>query len=167
MLTSVTSSAVMASVILIDDANALVARRVRLRDRLRARFRAFALDQALAAGAPPEKDAALTLRARTLIDERTRCELGSALRRLVIGADRRPSVVHVPASSPTLDGAGDLLDELAIRLLAPAPVEARGVAQARLLLSDGTSPLFWSRRSAQSRERVQRALSALEPASVE
>jgi hypothetical protein len=156
---------VMASVILIDvNADTVVTRRVRLRDRLRARVKAFALDQAIAAGASPDTDAALTLRARELISERTRSQLGTALREASSG-DSGPSVVRVSACRQAVEEASDLIAELARRLLAPAPVEARGVAQARLLLSDATSPLFWSRRSAESRERVQQALTALEPAS--
>jgi hypothetical protein len=157
----------MTSVILIGpEANTLVTRRIRVRDRMRARFRAFSLDQAIAAGAPPDRDAALTLRARKLISERTRSELGSALECASADVDPHPSVVRVSASSRTVDDARDLIAQLARRLLAPVPVEPRGVAQARLLLSDGTSPLFWSRRSAESRERIEQVLAALEPAPV-
>jgi hypothetical protein len=154
----------MASVVLIDaGADTVFTRRVRMRDRLRARFRAFALDEAIAAGAPPDSDAALTLRAGKLIGERTRSQLGSALREASTGVNRSPSVVRVAACPAAVEDASDLIGELVRRLLAPAPVEARGVAQARLLLSDGTSPLFWSRRSAESRERVRHVLAALEP----
>jgi hypothetical protein len=158
----------MRSVILIDpDANALVTQRVRLRDRLRARFRSFVLDEAIAAGIAPDSDAALTLRAQRLIGEETRCQLGLALRRASARSGSGPSLSRISACSQVADDAEELIARLALRLLAPTPVEARGVAQARLLLSDATSPLFWSRRSAQSSERVQRTLAALEPKPVE
>src|SRR3954468_14585352 len=59
---------------------------VRLRDRIAARVRAFDLDRRLAEGVPPERSAALALRARRLVDPRY-CE------RL---ARRLHAVVHEP-----------------------------------------------------------------------
>jgi len=37
-----------------------------------------------------------------------------------------------------------LNDQVASRLLAPRPVSAHGVARLRLLLSEGTGPMYWS-----------------------
>jgi hypothetical protein len=154
----------MASVVLINArAGAVFTQRIRIRDRLRARLGAFRLDRAIAAGAAPDTDAALTLRAEKLLDERTRRQLGSALWKASTQVDPRPIGTRVSPSRRALLDASDLLNRLALRLLAPAPVEARGVAHARLLLSDGSGPLFWSRRSAQLRERAWRALEELEP----
>jgi len=141
----------------------VVAQRVRIRDRLGARFNAFGLDQALASGTPPDASAPLALRARRLISERTRRQLGGTLRRVVGQRDRCPSVVHVTARRQTVVEASDLLVQLEQRLLAPAPVDARGVAQARILLSDGSGPLFSNRLGGDLRGRVQRAIDALEP----
>src|SRR4051812_11417562 len=49
------------------------------------------------------------------------------------------------------------------RLLATAPVDVRGVAQARVLLSDGSGPLFWRRSPESLRARIREAIEALEP----
>jgi hypothetical protein len=155
---------VMTSMILIEGpANSVVARRIGIRDRLGARFRAFELDQALADGTPPDTSAVLALRARRLIAERTRRQLGETLRRVVDRRGRCPSVVHVSACPQTVVDVEDLLAQLARRLLAPAPVDARGVAQARILLSDGSGPLFWNDRAAELPGRLRGALEALEP----
>ena len=37
-----------------------------------------------------------------------------------------------------------LIDQVALRLLGPRPVSARGIARLRLLLSDGAGPMYWS-----------------------
>ncbi|OLE37274.1 MAG: hypothetical protein AUG48_04905 [Actinobacteria bacterium 13_1_20CM_3_68_9] len=59
--------------------------------------------------------------------------------------------------------ARDDLDLLARRLLSGAPVDVRGVAQARVLLSDGSGPLFWRRSPENLRARIREAIEALEP----
>ena len=38
--------------------------------------------------------------------------------------------------------AADLIDTVTLRLHSPRPVDARGMARLRLLLSDGTGPLY-------------------------
>jgi hypothetical protein len=72
-------------------------------------------------------------------------------------------VVRAPTSREAVAESCDELGLLAARLLAPAPVEARGVAQVRLLLSDGAGPLYWARRPGELRRRVREAREALEP----
>lgn len=141
----------------------IVPHRVRLRDRLRARLRSVELDRALAAGARPEQSAALELRARNLIAARTRSEFGHSIRRIARPSRSAPSVVRVPAAGTTLADSDHLLHRLARRLLAPAPVDARGMAQVRLLLSDGSGPLFDRRRASELGLRLEAATQALEP----
>jgi hypothetical protein len=136
---------------------------IRFRDRLRALLRGFALDRDLAAGAEVERSPALALRARHLLSARTREDLGSNLRRIANRDRSAPSLVHVPIAGNAAAEAADLLGQVAARLLAPAPVDMRGVAQVSLLLSDGSGPLFDRRRTGELRSCLELALRDLEP----
>lgn len=126
---------------------ALVAQPPGLRDRIAVRFRAFELDRALADGAPPEGDAALALRARQLTGARRRRRVARELHRVVrdargpVALGVRQPAIRLPVCRRKVAAAD--LERLARRLLAPAHVAARGVAQARLLLVDGAGPLYW------------------------
>jgi hypothetical protein len=122
----------------------VVAERPRLRDHLAARWLAHPLDLALADGASPETNAALALRAQRLTEPDRRWSTAGALRRIVREARDgcrprfgrvRPNPRAVMAASRELSGLADTLDD-------PGPVAARGVAQAWLLLTDGTGPLY-------------------------
>ena len=55
------------------------------------------------------------------------------------------------------------LEALADRLQAPDQVAAQGVAQARLLLTDGTGPLYRRGETDDLRAAVARALACLQP----
>jgi hypothetical protein len=59
--------------------------------------------------------------------------------------------------------AAQELDALADRLLSPDPVSAQGVAQARLLLTDGTGPLYRRGAAEDLRDALTRALACLDP----
>ena len=115
-----------------------------LRARLAARWRRRRLDRALAAGIPPEADAALALRAEELTDLARRRSIASALRELVREAREgaplepariRPDRRRVASASEELSALADTLED-------PGPVAANGVAQAWILLTDGTGPLY-------------------------
>jgi hypothetical protein len=141
-------------------------RRARWRDRVVARLRAGWLDRELAAGVAPETDAALALRAQRLIGPGPRRALGRQVERLVRDAH---SVGHwvvapIPPRRREVLDASDDLNALADRLLAPDPVAVRGVAQVRVLLSDGSGPLYFFGASERLRSAVRRALRSLEPA---
>jgi hypothetical protein len=125
----------------------------RLRDRVACRLRAGALDRAIASGAS-SGDAVLALRAGELVRRCQREELASGLRRVLRAAGRDPLVRR-----EVLRGRAELA-RLASRLQAPGPVEARGVAQVRLLLTDGTGPLY---NRGDVRAAAERALAALAP----
>jgi hypothetical protein len=122
----------------------LIAPRARLTDRLAARWRSRTLDEVLADGAAPESSAAVALRARRLIDPCERRSIADGLRRLVREAREGPvrSRVRVAACWNRVAAAGDELDELADALSQPGPVAVHGVAEALLLLTDGTGPLY-------------------------
>ncbi len=146
------------------NARLLVAERARLRDRARVHVSPGRLDEALAAGAPSESDPALALRARQLVARRYRVALAASYRRLVRDArehgrrSRRrvnPPRAHVTASAEELVRLADALGQ-------PEPVAPRGVAEARLLLADGTGPLYDAAAGARLRDSASRATSHLQ-----
>ena len=58
----------------------------------------------------------------------------------------------------------ETLGDLAERLVSPGPLGARGLAQVRLLVTDGASPLYWRGATEDLHAFAARALEALEPA---
>ena len=138
----------------------LVAGRATLRDRMSARWRPARLDRALAEGAPPESSPALALRARRLTALSRRRSLAGALRRIVREAleDARVSRGRVRPDRNGVEAAREELTALADGLADPRPVAAHGVAQAWLLVTDGTGPLYnaCSRRQSPRRRRPRR-----------
>jgi hypothetical protein len=138
-------------------------RPVRLRDRIAARVRAFDLDRRLAEGVPPERSAALALRARRLVDpryaERLARRLGEVVTEAVFGRTRRASI---PVRLDAVAAVSADIDDLARRLVAPGAVAVPGIAQVALLLSDGAGPLYSSRSGEDLGAAVRRARAALE-----
>lgn len=121
-----------------------IADRPRLRDRAWARWCSRRLDRELADGTPPESAAALALRAQRLTTLRNRRHLASALERVVRPAREGAAACYVmvaPCRS-RVDAARDELRQLADALSEPGPVAPRGVAQATILLGDGTGALY-------------------------
>src|SRR4051812_13304454 len=94
--------------------DAVEPRPVRLRDRIAARVRAFDLDRRLAEGVPPERSAALALRARRLVDprygERLARRLGDIVLEAVVGRRRRASI---PIRLDAVAAGSAAIDELA------------------------------------------------------
>jgi hypothetical protein len=137
-------------------------RPVRLRDRIAARLRAFDLDRSLAEGVPPERSAALALRARRLVDPRYGERLARRLQLILhearFGLVRRASV---PIRLDAVSAVSDEIDDLARRLVAPGAAAVRGIAQVALLLCDGAGPLY-SARGEDLGAAVRRARAALE-----
>ncbi len=119
------------------------ARRHRLRDRVRARLLATALDRALAQGVPADASPVLELRAQALARASVADELAHQLRRIVLEAHQppRPSV-RIGGCRQRVLAVEDELRLLASRLQAPRPVPVTAIAQVRLLLTDGTGPLY-------------------------
>ena len=83
-------------------------------------------------------------------------ELDARRSRTSLGAQVRPRSSEVLA-------AADELDALADRLLAPDLVDARGVAQVRLPLRDGTGPLYYCGATEDLRSAASRVLRHLQP----
>jgi hypothetical protein len=122
----------------------VVARQPRLSDRLAARLRARRLNRALAQGTPPEASAPLALRAQRLTEPEERSSIARELRRILREAHqpRHPEFARVLPSRGSVWAAREELRRLADTLEDPGPVAAAGVAQAWILLTDGTGPLY-------------------------
>lgn len=137
---------VMATLVLADKRNpgCVIVARSRATARVRVRLCARQLDRALARGISPDSDAGLSVRAHDLIGARTRDSLAHAIRRLVHEATHpvRPGCFGVPICRSKVRRSRRALEELADRLVSGEPLDARGVAQLRLLLSDGAGPLY-------------------------
>jgi hypothetical protein len=167
-VTGINISVVTSSVLLLTPVrgvadDVLQPRRIRLRDRLAARVRRHALDRRLAAGEPPERSAALSVRATRLIQPAVGDFLARELAAIVAEADGRDVARgRIAARRRAVFEAADDLEALARRLAAPHPRSARGVAQVRLLLADGTGPLYSRRSGEDLAVAVRRACAALE-----
>ena len=143
----------------------VVPKRAGWRERVAARLRPNRLDTELARGAAPTR-AALALRAQDLGERRNRERLGRSIRRILDDArrDRPPSIARVPIQRSEVLAAAWELDRIAETLLTPGPVAASGVAQVRLLLSNGAGPLYTRDAPDGLRSAATRALDALQPA---
>jgi hypothetical protein len=142
------------------------------RDRLRARWHAGHLDHELANGASPDSTVDRSLRAQSLVRPGTRRDLARSMERVLAAATQRPTAGRLPApvSRAPVAACAAELNELISRLLAPGPVAAQGVAQARLLLTEAGGPLYrvgHRAGAAELRAKVRDAagaLNALDPA---
>jgi hypothetical protein len=112
-------------------------------DRLWAQLRARRLDRALARGVPAEGSQALSWRAQVLTRPSVTHELGTELRRLVSEAhEPGRALLRVHADAERLLSVEAELRRLASRLDSARPSHPAGVAKVRLLLTDGTGPLY-------------------------
>ena len=136
----------MTTLVLTDRRNpgCVIVARSRATARVRARVCARQLDRELAQGVSPDSSAGLSVRAHDLIGSRARQLLAQAIRRLVQEATHplRPMHFSVPVCRSKVRHSRRTLEELADRLSSGEPLDARGVAQLRLLLSDGAGPLY-------------------------
>jgi hypothetical protein len=138
--------------------------RTRTLIRVRARVQARRSDRALASGISPDSSACLSVRAHELIGGPTRAALARAIRRLVDEAGHRvrPMSFNVLICRSKIRRSRDTLEDLADRLLSDGPLDARGLAQIRLLLSDGAGPLYNHPGANDLEAALERAIVALE-----
>jgi hypothetical protein len=142
-------------------------RRVRARDRVAARLHADRLDRELARGVAPDANAQLALRARRLLKPAFRAQVASGLRRLVYFVQAHPPRSgDVMLMREQIHSAIPELRQLADRLEAAEPLDVRGIARTRLLLTDPAGPLFYRRRADGVSAAVAAALEALTPSAV-
>jgi hypothetical protein len=143
----------------------VVTRPCRLHARVLAWLGAWWLDQALAAGVSPDGGVLLSLRAHRLIGLTTRRSLAAELRDLLPRARRR---AHPLDNGAAVCAVGVLQTRasilaLADRLDAWEPVEPAGVARVRVLLRDGTGPLYSEEPTDELERSLVAALDALDP----
>ena len=109
------------------------------------RLRAARFDRALAVGVPAPAGSALAAHAARLTSVAERHTIARALRRAVRDANDDTGATQtgrVPMHRANIASAEALIAQVALRLHAPHPVSARGMARLRQLLSDGTGPLY-------------------------
>lgn len=111
---------------------------------IRARLRRERSDRRLASGISPDTSVELSIRARALLSARARRQLARNWRRLIEIAETPPHAfdARVPMARGAIRRAADLIDELAAQLESGEPVDAAGIAQARLLLIEPGGPVY-------------------------
>ena len=133
--------------------------------RVRARLFPGRLDAELADGERVTSGSATAVHAQRLVSVRERETVARSLRQCLQdardGAD--PAVMfssRVRVNRRNVLAAEDLIDKLTLRLHSPRPVSPRGMAVLRMLLTDGTSPLYELGRG-DLEERLAGALATL------
>ena len=145
----------------------------RLGDGILARVFGASLDTLLAVGCAPESSRLLTARARQLVSLPERRSIAHSWEHLLRVAQHAPerrttgspaAAAAVPVRAERIVAAEPAIRDLVSRLAAPLPVPARGVAMARVLLSDATGPVYSRRSRADLTARVVAAAAQLDPA---
>lgn len=154
--------------ILLDDSDRCVtARDATVFERLVSHVRAAKLDRELAGGARADGSAVRALRAQALVRPSMRRALARSVEELVeeaaIGGHPLRTEARVPIRRETVMEAADELQVLVGRLLAPGPVRARGVAEVKLLLTDGAGPIYYPGDTGDLRASVLNAAEDLQP----
>lgn len=115
-----------------------------IRARIEARLRTTRLDAALAVGAPTPPGSAIAVRAHRLTSRSEREATARTLRRAVRDAasDVRQITSRIPLHRRNITECRELMEIIAQRLKAPAPVSARGMARLSRVISDGCGPMY-------------------------
>jgi hypothetical protein len=127
-----------------DPVHATAATSASLAARLRAKVFAARFDQQVESGAAVRAGSALAVHTAQLTSTRERERLAGSLHHVVRAAHyRSPGIpLRTPLHRAGIVSVEDLIAEVILRLHAPVPVRARGIARLRMLLSDGTGPLY-------------------------
>jgi hypothetical protein len=133
-----------------------------LETRVRARLFGRSIDDRLLAGISPYEDGALAARRELLVGVRYRTRVAAALRRMVDRARRpQPFQPAIPVRSKEVLETEDEILSLADELEHIPDANPRGVILASLLLTDGTSPVYWHKAQLALDVAVKHAHSAL------
>jgi hypothetical protein len=132
-----------------------------LSQRLRTLWHRTELDHQLARGVDPATSDELELRAEQLLSRRS--ELASYVDEVLDRAHRPVAfTVEVPLRRAEVRACADDLLALGRRLRDDAPIDVHGAAQAWILLTDGSSPLYLD-GGVSLRHAVRSARLALDP----
>jgi hypothetical protein len=120
------------------------ARQAPLGARVVARLRAHGLDGRLAKGADPAASTLLSLRADALVARAERDRIATDLERILTLAERGEPrrLGAVPVQRHQVTAAAGPIRRLVALLRGPEAVAPRGVAIARRLVVDGTTPVY-------------------------
>jgi hypothetical protein len=120
------------------------ATRVPYGTRVMARLLAHKFDRMLAVGVTPADGSPLALHAARLTSVDEREAIAHSLRRSVADARNRDAAMssRIPLNTPNITAAEDRIDQITLRLHSPRPVTARGMARLRVLLADGSGPMY-------------------------
>ena len=111
--------------------------------RVMARLRPVTYDRMLAVGVEPAPGSPLDAHERRVTSAAERRAIVCTLRRVRRhGRGGAPLERAMPLHSANVGAAAGLIDRLILRLQAPQPVCARGMARLRLVLADGSGPLY-------------------------
>jgi hypothetical protein len=138
----------------------------RVRLALLAWWRASELDRQLATGASPATDTLLAVRACNITTRRSRGRIADGLLGALrsAGAKRPTFTAAVPPHREEVRASRELLQVIADRVRAPAPVAASGMAMLHALLSEPDSPLYRPECQGALTSHLHTAAAALEPA---
>jgi hypothetical protein len=127
-----------------------------------ARLRAYQLDRQLAVGVPAPARSALAVHQARLVTVAEREAIASTLRQALddANAGAAPLSSRIPLHPTNIVAAEDLIDAITLRLHSQRPVNPRGMARLRVVLSDGSGPMYRSGRGDLS-GRLGAALAAL------
>jgi hypothetical protein len=153
------------TVVVADVARRWALARPRLWDRLVVRWQTLTLDAQLAAGKPVEADRRRALRATLLVARGPGYHrpFGGNTGRGGAGRVRTGTGLRIPLQRSRVLAADADIRRLIVALRASAPVPARGVAIARMLLNDGTGPLYNARSTLPLGAAVRDAIRHLNP----
>ena len=112
--------------------------------RIVAWLRAGHYDRRLAFGADVHAGTPLAIHAERLTSVREREAVARAFRRCISDAHSESPFRsgRIEVNAPNIVAAENIIDSITLRLHSPRPVSARGIARLRLLLADGTGPLY-------------------------
>lgn len=145
----------------------------RFGDGVLARAFGASLDASLAAGRAPESSRLLAARARQVVALSERRSVAGSWEHLLRVAHRarrarrlgvRVTAAAVPVQAERIVAAEPVIRDLIGRLAVPLPVPARGVAMARVLLSDAAGPVYSRRAGVGLAAAVEAAAAQLDPA---
>ncbi|TGD88210.1 hypothetical protein BayCH28_10620 [Mycolicibacterium sp. CH28] len=112
--------------------------------RLRSRLFAGRLDRDVEAGIVPLPGSPLAVHIARLTSVEEREALAHTLRQALADMDhaRANYTARVPVHPERLARCRNVVDDITLLLHSPRPVRARGMARLRIMLADGTGPLY-------------------------
>jgi hypothetical protein len=112
--------------------------------RLTARILADRLDRLIAVGVSAPVGSVLAAHEARLESTAERETIARSLRTALADAGGRGLLLssRIPLHVPNITAAQDMIEAVTLRLHSPRPVNARGMARLRQILSDGTGPFY-------------------------